>query len=319
MSDFLACNACDGALTDMDGRLVCSSCHSEFGIVENGVPVFDGAEDKESFFDKRAVERLAAKYEKFNRPAFLGSLEQVALWDMDELNKSVGITQKFWWEKSIGKIENKSILELGCGVNYIVPYWLMCGNKVVAFDICKENVVLQQRILEKLGFENPEIEFAVADAQTVRFKRKFDVVNISNVLHHIEDKKEVLAGVREYLAEDGKLLIVEPNYFYPPRWMIETDSLDPLNFVKDYFVRNDLIEKGEKAIIFSQLKSDLHDAGFRIDVNIKDPNYLGYFTTYWLSTRSPIGRLTYLLDANILQHLLPRLFAPFEFIIASKA
>jgi len=69
------------------------------------------------------------------------------------------------------------------------------------------------------------------------------------------------------------------------------DVLDPFNFIKNYFVRNELIEKGEKAIIFSKFKSDLKAAGFHIEANDKDINYLGYCSIYWMGTDSPLARV----------------------------
>jgi len=319
MENFLACNQCGGVLGDVQGALACLSCHEVFGIVEEDIAVFDGAVDKEDFFDKQAVERLSRKYEGFDRETFLDSIKRRTLWEMDEVNKKVGIAQKLWWEPYIGKVKSKTILELGCGVNYLVPYWLFCGNKIVAFDICKESVVLLRKNVRNIGVPEEQIAWAVADARTVDFNQTFDIININNVLHHIDDKKRVLSQAFEWLADDGKLLIVEPNYYYPPRWIVETDVLDPFNFVKDYFVRNDLLERGEKGVVFSALKSDLAEAGFQIEENRIDDNYLGYFTTYWLGTATRIARVTFELDRLIFSKLLPRIWAPFEYIVATKS
>ncbi|HJN22441.1 MAG TPA: hypothetical protein QF509_00755, partial [Rhodospirillales bacterium] len=86
--------------------------------MEDGIIVFDDAVDKENFFEKQAIARLSEKYRGFDRDAFLESLKKTELSEMDEANKAVGITKKFWWEPYIGKIENKPILEVGCGINY---------------------------------------------------------------------------------------------------------------------------------------------------------------------------------------------------------
>ncbi len=68
--------------------------------------------------------------------------------------------------------------------------------------------------------------------ETVELENAFDGVNISNMLHHVEDKKAAPQRFRKALKDDGKLVIVEPNYYYPPRWIIETDFLDSINLVK---------------------------------------------------------------------------------------
>ena len=318
MDSFCLCDTCDVPLVLSENRLVCRTCDTAFASVEDGIVVFDDAVDKENFFEKQAIARMSEKYRCFDRAAFLESLKKTELSEMDEVNKAVGITRKFWWEPHIGKVEDKSILEVGCGINYIVPYWLECGNDVVAIDACKESILLLRRVIEQAGLDRERIRFAAADARTIKLAETFDVININNVLHHIGDSRQVLSRLRSLLCDDGTLLIVEPNYYYPPRWIIETDVFDPFNFVKDYFVRNDLIEKGEKGVVFSDLKRAFHDTGYEIVANPKDMNYLGYFSIYWMRRNSPLARMISNLDNLLFGWTLPRIIAPFEYIVAVK-
>ena len=44
--------------------------------------------------------------------------------------------------------------------------------------------------------------------------------------HHVDDKLAALSRLHRCLNDDGKLMIVEPNYYYPPRWIIETDVFE---------------------------------------------------------------------------------------------
>jgi SAM-dependent methyltransferase len=319
MDSLFLCDTCDIPLVASENRLVCEACGTAFASIEENIAVFFDTANKMDFFDKQVIERLSEKCRGFDRAAFLDSLNKTEFWEMDALNKEVGITMKFWWEPLIGKIENRSILEVGCGINYIVPYWLECGNEVVAFDACKESILLLRQLIERAGLSEDRIRFAVADARTVRPNRAFDVININNVLHHIDDKRRVLERLHSCLAKDGRLLIVEPNYYYPPRWIIETSAFDPFNFIKEYFVRNSLIEKGEKAIVFTELKKTLKEAGYKIVANPKDMNYLGYFSIYWMRQNSPLARITSAIDGLLMRWLLPRIMAPFEYIVAVKA
>ena len=313
------CNTCGEPLIRNGSRLACHACDKEFADIEDGIIVFDGAIEEEDFFEKHIIERLSGEYVGYDRSTFLQALQKRTLWEMDSPNKKAGITEKIWWESHIGKIEYKSVLEVGCGVNYIVPYWLECGNRVVAFDKCRESIAFLRHLLGVIELPETNIEFAVADARSVRFSRTFDIINVNNVLHHIDDKREVFARLSESLADDGRLLIVEPNYYYPPRWFVETEVFDPINLVKNYFVRAGLLEKGEKGVIFSELKEELREAGFEIEFNRKDTNYLGYFTSYWLKNESMLCRVIFGIDAYFLSWALPRLLAPFEYIIAKKS
>lgn len=315
-----ACPICgSAAIETIDGRLNCLKCKVDFADVRDGVVVFDGCEDKEWFFEKQAIEKLTVHYADYDSSKFRSALEKRELWEMDIPNKKVGIAKKFWWEEHVGVIKGKDILEVGCGVNYIVPYWLQCGNDVVAFDICKGSVDYLRNVVNMAGVPSDKLTLAVADATAVGFAKKFDVININNVLHHISDKDTVFRNLGNYLKDDGMLLITDPNYYYPPRWIVETDMFDPFNFIKNYFVKNSLIEKGEKAVIFSKLKRSLANAGYQIKVDLPDTNYISYFSIYWLKSGSSLARLLYYLDKYFVSFFAPRLLAPFEYIIAAKS
>ncbi len=313
------CPSCRGPLNREDDRLVCQPCGTGHAHVVDGMVEFDGCTMEESFFEKQARERLDALYSEYTPEAFKDALRRVELWQMDWANKRVGIARKFWWEPHLGHITGKRVMEVGCGVNYIVPSLLATGNDVFAFDFCKGSVDFLRKILARMGVPTDRLELAVADATKLEMDEKFDLIDINNVLHHIPDKRAALERVRRHLKDDGKLILVEPNYFYPPRWMIETEVLDPFNVIKDYFVRNDLIEKGEKGVIFPELHSLLRESGFKVETTFADPNHLGYFTQYWIREDTMLARAIFALDKYLFRHLVPNAIAPFHYIIASKA
>ncbi len=313
-----ACNSCSGELEKREDSLVCKSCGKHAAILEGDLAIFDDAVDKFDFFEEKVASELEKKYADYGRDDFLKALELRDFWEMDDQNKHVGVARKFWWEDHIGKVENKHVLEIGCGVNYFPPYWLESGNQLVAFDMCKSSVLLARKLCEKSGVAVENATFGCADATTIQFSRKFDVINVNNVLHHVEDRVAAFQRMGESLAENGKLLLVEPNFYYPPRWIVETDAFDPFNPAKNYFMKNQLLEKDEKGIVFSTFKNELKQAGFRIIANDKDLNYAGYFSIYWMKSGSPLAKAIHYLDRGILRWIMPRVLAPFEYIIAEK-
>lgn len=316
-SRLFACPLCGNALIFKADDIICEKCPKTYAKVKGDIAVFNGCVETTDFFEKQAVERLSEKYLKYSYAEFKESLDKRELVNMDLLNKKVGITRKLWWEEHIGPIGGKDVLEVGCGVNYLVPYWLHAGNRVTAFDVCEESVFLTKSIVTRMGLATADLRLFVGDAEKIAFSEQFDIINVNNVLHHVKDKKRVLGNLKKWLKKDGKLMIVEPNYYYPSRWIVQTEVFDPVNFVKTYFQRHDLMEEGEKAIIFSELKSALREAGFTIDVEVKDRNYLGYCVIYFLDNSPGLVKLIYKLDKCLFSKLLPRILAPFEYLIAS--
>ena len=107
--------------------------------------------------------------------------------------------------------------------------------------IIQERIFLLQNIITKMQFPKDHLDLFVCDAEKLNIDMKFDVISINNVLHHIEDKNEALTRLMSMLNDNGIILIVEPNYYYPFRWIVETDIFGKLNIVKTFFEKNYLI------------------------------------------------------------------------------
>ena len=315
MKNKFLCTNCNNELTLDGNQLICNTCKSIPAIVKNNIIVYKGISQKTDIFDKKVINYLGQMYSTYTYDTFIDDLNNSNLNNIDLLNKKVGITTKFWWEKYIGKIKDKNVLEVGCGVNYFVPYWLLTKNNVVACDICKEAVFLLKDIVKRLNLPDKSLQLYVGDAGLINFDEKFDIININNVLHHIDDKRGTLSKLRKMLKKNGKILIVEPNYYYPFRWIAETDIFGKFNFAKKYLEKKNLIEKNEKAIKFKELKQLIKDLDFRTEVNIKDPNYMGYATIYFLDAFPRLVNLIYYTDKFFFSKIMPKVMAPFEYLI----
>ena len=195
------CEKCGQTQNKQETKLFCEGCNITNAVIENGVVVFSGCEQKTDFFDKQSVEKLGMKYSNYDLENFRSDLDKIDLSNMDNLNKKVGITTKFWWEKYTGKIEGKNILEVGCGVNYIVPYWLYSNNNVAAFDVSQEAVFLLKKVVDVLELPKENLDLFVCDVERLNIDMRFDIISINNVLHHIENIKEVLLILMDMLFQ----------------------------------------------------------------------------------------------------------------------
>ena len=95
-----------------------------------------------------------------------------------------------------------SVLDIGCGNGYLTYDISEKAKKVVAVDLDRKNIELARK-----KFFRQNITYLVGDATKLNLKEKFDVVVLSNILEHIEDRHSFLARIYT-LAE--KFLIRVP-------------------------------------------------------------------------------------------------------------
>lgn len=94
------------------------------------------------------------------------------------------------------------VLDIGCGNGYLTYDISQKAKKVVAVDLDRKNIELAKKI-----FFRQNITYLVGDGTRLNLKEKFDVVVLSNILEHIEDRHSFLSRIYA-LAE--KFLIRVP-------------------------------------------------------------------------------------------------------------
>lgn len=134
-----------------------------------------------------------------------------------------------------------SVLDLGCGVGSLAP--LFKKNNYLGIDIDKSSIEYAWR-------KNPGYNFRVSDVTKFKSSKRFDLVLIIGVLHHISDKdvQRTLRCILKFLKRDGRLVIIEA---IPPlyKWNL------PGYFLRAYdngkFIRE---TKGYKILIEKSLE-----------------------------------------------------------------
>ena len=104
----------------------------------------------------------------------------------------------------IYNLKGKKVLDIGCGISYILPY--IKGEKY-GLDSSDKLLYLN---------EDEDAVFIKADAlksNLIFKKRVFDVVVVSSFIHHIPDNKydAMFRKIKKLLKRDGKLILQEPN------------------------------------------------------------------------------------------------------------
>ncbi len=104
-------------------------------------------------------------------------------------------------------LEDKRILDVGCGVGAFVRRLREFSSHVVGFDVDAERV-------KEGGEQVPNLALAVGEHLPYA-DATFDVVLMHEVLEHVTDDQATLRETRRVLAAGGRVVIFCPNRLYP--------------------------------------------------------------------------------------------------------
>ena len=131
--------------------------------------------------------------------------EELYLYDP---NESMPLSHKFFY-KQLENIENKKILDIGCGYGFTAVNLAKLNAQVHSIDISTKMIELTRRNAEFNNVSNM-IETHVMSAQTMNFDdNTFDYVVGLNILHHLNietSSKEIW----RVLKPAGKVIFLEP-------------------------------------------------------------------------------------------------------------
>ena len=143
--------------------------------------------------------------------------------------------------------EGDSVLDLGCGNGFLTHDIAAKARSVTAVDLNKDNIEFARR-----NFSRDNIKYICADATQFSADEKFDVVTLSNVLEHLEDRCDFLQKIKN-LAD--RFLIRVP--------MVNRDWLTYYKRELGAEYRLDLTHEVEYTM--EGFQDELEEAGLRIE------------------------------------------------------
>lgn len=163
---------------------------------------------------------------------------------------------KFFLEL-LGKIEGKTILDLGCGTGKLGLKLAEKARSVVGIDISKHSVEVANKTAKKYKINN--FKGVVGDFKDQQYKDCFDYVLAVNLIHHTDNLDEILKHIKFSLKDTGKLVIFEMN----PLNLLFIPFLTMIGQIKSHLTFEYL-----RSNVFS-LKKILSKSGYRQDKQLR--------------------------------------------------
>ncbi len=108
----------------------------------------------------------------------------------------------------VGKIKNKTILDVGCGIGYLGEYYKNNGNYVVGLDASNVATAEAKKRLDEVYL----IDLEADNWPTELLEKKFDIIISAEVIEHLLMPEDLLKKLKKLLKTDGELVITTPNF-----------------------------------------------------------------------------------------------------------
>ena len=169
-----------------------------------------------------------------------------------------------------------TVLDLACGTGIVTKKLAAKAGTVIGTDTSLNAV----KLAKKWNAKNKNVGFVVADAERIRFAKKFDVIVCQFALFFFPDSQKVLHNARSSLKKNGMIVMtVHGKKDAVPYFSCILDAV--IQFIPDYIQPNapSLDRFGTKTL----LKNEFSKAGFK-KIKIKEYDFKyspGTFSDYW--------------------------------------
>lgn len=124
-------------------------------------------------------------------------------------NRAIEICQRRALLPWLQSVQNKDVLEIGCGVGRWTQELAANGNRVTAIDLSPTMI---DETHERLTGSGLKADLQVADVATFESEHRFDAVVSVTVIQHVTDEQEfrrVFENFAKQLRPDGRVILLE--------------------------------------------------------------------------------------------------------------
>ena len=181
------------------------------------------------------------------------------LWD----NMAKRYDRRFgkWYEQIFTEVlphmsENNEILEIGCGSGLLSFKIIPHVKRFVGYDLSKD--MIDQCKIKLIKNDYGNAHFVKGDIMNPPYLGVFDKVLLVNLLHVVDNPKEVLSQVRRYLTPKSTLLIL--SYCHGEKMAVKYTTL---SFFMNIGSKLGLMSKLHR-FTFDELRDMVINSGFNV-------------------------------------------------------
>jgi 2-polyprenyl-3-methyl-5-hydroxy-6-metoxy-1,4-benzoquinol methylase len=156
------------------------------------------------------TERLATERDFHNKWA---SQQDISSIDILKSNQVCTAPEMRYLTKKLGNIQNKKLLDVGCGLGEASVYFAILGAKVTASDL-SDGMLKVTSLLAKKNNVTIKTHLASAENMNLLENDKFDIIYLGNLLHHV-NIDNTLQKIKKHLKEEGVLASWDPLAYNP--------------------------------------------------------------------------------------------------------
>ena len=178
-----------------------------------------------------------------------------------------------------------TILEIGCATGYIGKFLKERMNcKLFGIEIDEKAAKIAEPYYEEIIIGDVEDENLLKDINI-----KFDYILCMSVLEHLKDPKKILIRLKQFIKENGRVIIIIPNVAY---WAIRLKLLfgnfDYEKGILGGYGKGIMDETHLRFFTYKTAKKLINDAGYKVVYSSFDPD-MGLPKFHGLLLRIPYG------------------------------
>lgn len=139
--------------------------------------------------------------------------EDPGLIDVVHSNEAITSPEMRYISKCLGDLNEKRLLDIGCGLGEASVFFAIRGADVTSSDISSGMLDFAQRLAQVNGVE---VSAHLSSSSDLAFSPDtcFDIIYAGNLLHHV-DVEETLIRAKAHLASDGVFVSWDPLAYNP--------------------------------------------------------------------------------------------------------